>query len=224
MAPIIFGFSDDEEEDVAAGADDEDIGDEEEQGGGGGAGGGNRATINPPGALPEAKRLRLHEPPPIGVDWKLAPKVLMADGASAVDAAALKVFTYKEELGEFHARDEAVAFKVSDADDMVTYYLGADIPPGSFKSFETGIVCFDLEWNVVASMERQRPKGGGNGKVAVITLAKAVVGDEAADSLEACFVHLSSYIDFPEELRAVFKSDDVCAVPRSHANRRVFTR
>ena len=64
----------------------------------------------------------------------------------------------------------------------------------------------------------------GNGKVAVITLAKAVVGDEAADSLEACFVHLSSYIDFPEELRAVFKSDDVCAVPRSHANRRVFTR
>ena len=86
MAPIIFGFSDDEEEDVAAGADDEDIGDEEEQGGGGGAGGGNRATINPPGALPEAKRLRLHEPPPIGVDWKLAPKVLMADGASAVDA------------------------------------------------------------------------------------------------------------------------------------------
>jgi hypothetical protein len=77
------------------------------------------------------------------------------------------------------------------------------------------LVCIDCEWNIIPSMERQRPKGGGNGKVAVITLGKPWFDeDDSPHPLEACLVHLAAYMTFPDELRAVFTSKDVRALLR----------
>ena len=61
------------------------------------------ATIHPPGTLPDAKRLRSHDPPACE-EWQWKPKVVMADGATAVDAAVVKVFAYQEGLAQAGAR------------------------------------------------------------------------------------------------------------------------
>ena len=57
---------------------------------------GTIVTIRPPGSLPDAKRLRTLSPPAVG--WTCKPDVLMADGATAGDVAAAKVFSYKPPL------------------------------------------------------------------------------------------------------------------------------
>lgn len=90
-------------------------------------------------------------------------------------------------------------------------YNGQPIPPGAFDSFKTGVVAFDLEWNMKASEARPRPNGGGNGKVAVLVLAK--IGDDSTKVVEACVVQLSRYDifsddNFPEELFSVFSSKE----------------
>jgi hypothetical protein len=172
--------------------------------------------INLPGSLPDAKRLRLHDPPAAGAVWNFQPKVVMADGATAVDAAVVKVFANKEKLDEYAPSGEKSFWhNIEGAGDMVKYYVGADIPPGAFAGYMSGVVCIDCEWNIIPSMERQRPKGGGNGKVAVITLGKPWFDeDDSPHPLEACLVHLAAYMTFPDELRAVFTSKDVRALLR----------
>ena len=94
----------------------------------------------------------------------------------------------------------------------VPFYNGQPIPAGAFDSFKTGVVAFDLEWNVTASEARPRPNGGGNGKVAVLVLAK--IGDDSTEVVEACVVQLSRYDiifsddNFPKELCGVFTSEE----------------
>jgi hypothetical protein len=73
------------------------------------------------------------------------------------------------------------------------------------------LVCIDCEWNIIPSMERQRPKGGGNGKVAVITLGKPWFDeDDSPHPLEACLVHLAAYMTFPSLLNGPSPSSTPC--------------
>jgi len=58
------------------------------------------ATINAPGTLPDAARLRTHAPPPLNEIFSWKPDVIMSDGATAGDAAAAKVFARKDVLKE----------------------------------------------------------------------------------------------------------------------------
>ena len=54
-----------------------------------------RAIILPAGTMHDAKRLRTHNPPPLG--WVWTPDVVMgddSDGATAADLAIAKVFSY----------------------------------------------------------------------------------------------------------------------------------
>ena len=211
MPPIIPSSDDDDDDDEEEEEEIQPV-DEEEQAPA--APHGTRAAINLPGSLPDAKRLRLHDPPAAGAVWNFQPKVVMADGATAVDAAVVKVFANKEKLDEFAPSGEKNFWhNIEGADDMVNYYVGADIPPGAFAQYMSGVVCFDCEWNTIPSMERQRPKGGGNGKVAIITLGTPCLDeDDSPYPLEACLVHLAAYMTFPDELRAVFTSKDVRVV------------
>jgi hypothetical protein len=81
---------------------------------------GTRAAINLPGSLPDAKRLRLHDPPAAGAVWNFQPKVVMADGATAVDAAVVKVFANKEKLDEYAPSGEkSFLHNIEGAGDMV---------------------------------------------------------------------------------------------------------
>ena len=98
MAPIDFddttGSEDDEAEHQPPPPSDSDPEDEASP-----SAAAHGATINPPGTLRDAKRLRLHAPPPANAEpWCWRPAVLMGDGATAADAAAVKVFAYKDEL------------------------------------------------------------------------------------------------------------------------------
>ena len=210
--PPIIPSSDDEDDDDEK----EEIQHEEEQAPA--APHGTRAAINLPGSLPDAKRLRLHDPPAAGAVWNFQPKVVMADGATAVDAAVVKVFANKEKLEHAPSGEKNFWHNIEGAADMVNYYVGADIPPGAFAPYMSGVVCFDCEWNIIPSMERQRPKGGGNGKVAIITLSTPCLDEDDSPSspypLEACLVHLAAYMTFPDELRAIFTSKDVRALLR----------
>ena len=60
----------------------------------------------------------------------------------------------------------------------ITVFSGEEIPRGSFEPFATSVLSFDCEWNIQVSSGRPRPKGGGNGKVAVISIATVVHGNE----------------------------------------------
>ena len=73
---------------------------------------GHRADVLREGELQDAKRLRVHSPPPTAAasadaaaaaapsEWKWRPQVGMGDAATAFDVAAMNVFAYGDGLTE----------------------------------------------------------------------------------------------------------------------------
>ena len=93
--------------------------------------------------LASIQKGRSLSPPPLGWEWE--PKVLMADGASAVDKAVAEVFGGSESA----ASDAAPTFNLAPGD--VAYWSGEDVTT-LCKALEEQANCgpigFDAEWNV----------------------------------------------------------------------------
>lgn len=95
---LSFLEDEEDEQEVDGAAGGERDSDREEDVDGAAGPSGTFVTIRPPGSLPDAKRLRTLSPPAVG--WTCKPDVLMADGATAGDVAAAKVFAYQPPLLE----------------------------------------------------------------------------------------------------------------------------
>ena len=108
-----------------------------------------RAALQKAAAAARSKKL-----PPPTLGWRWEPAVLQADGATAVDLAAAKVFAYDDST----AVDAAGALNnFTLRENSVEYWKGAALDELCEVLMAAKVLSLDLEWLQHASSQRPRP-------------------------------------------------------------------